>query len=214
MDFLTENFVFLRESFLSFKTTGALFPTSRWSAEAMTRALRQPGREPLRILELGPGTGSVTVQILADMVSGDTLTVCEINPRFMESLKERLSKDVRFLRHNECVKFFLGPIQEMPEDGAYDLIVCAIPFLNFPPVVVEQIFAKLRRISTPDTLMTFFEYMGLKRIGKAMAARDRRENLEQLEEFMRERVVGKRPQMERVWLNVLPIKVFTIKPAA
>jgi hypothetical protein len=56
--------------------------------------------------------------------------------------------------------------------------------------------------------------MGLKRIGKAMARRDRRENLEQLEAFMKERVVGKRPQMERVWLNVLPVKVFTIKPAA
>jgi phospholipid N-methyltransferase len=87
-----ENLVFLREFLLEFKTTGACFPTSRWAAQALITPLRAPERAPKNILELGPGTGSVTMPLLREMRPGDHLTICEINPRFMKSLKDTSKK--------------------------------------------------------------------------------------------------------------------------
>ena len=81
---IKQNLVFLREFLLEFKTTGACFPTSKWAAQALIKPLRDTKRKPMRILELGPGTGSVTLPILRELREGDTLTICEINPRFMK----------------------------------------------------------------------------------------------------------------------------------
>ena len=81
---IKENLVFLREFLLEFKTTGACFPTSRWAAQALIAPLREDNRPPKNILELGPGTGSVTMPMLREMRDGDSLTICEINPRFMK----------------------------------------------------------------------------------------------------------------------------------
>src|SRR4051794_34644542 len=42
-----------------------------------------------RILEVGPGTGAVTVQIIGDMRAGDRLVLEERNAEFVEHLKRR-----------------------------------------------------------------------------------------------------------------------------
>lgn len=214
MDMLKENLVFFREFLLEFKTTGAFFPTSRWAAEAMTRFLRTSGRRPYKILELGPGTGSVTVRILQDMMPQDSLTVCEINPRFMEALQDRLAPTEDYVRSRDTVKFFLGPVQDLPEDVQYDVIVCAIPFLNLDVSTVQEIFAKLRKVSTPNTLMTYYEYIGLKRLGIAVSSPERKKRLEEIDSLMTRQELSSRLNTERVWRNLLPIKVFTVKPAA
>jgi len=211
---IKENFVFLREFLLEFQTTGACFPTSRWAAEALTDPLRVSGRPPKRILELGPGTGAVTVKILADMQPGDSLTVCEINPRFMKALKEKLAKLKDFQAHAKNVHFFEGPMQEMPEDTQYDVIVCALPFLNFPLEMVQEIFAKLRRLSTPDTLMTYYEYIGLRRVSKAVAPTARKQRMREIDGYMKSLAERIRLGRTRVWLNILPINIYTVKPAA
>lgn len=214
MDMLKENLVFFREFLLEFKTTGAFFPTSRWAAEAMTRFLRHRGRKPYKILELGPGTGSVTVKILEDMLPDDRLTVCEINPRFMEALQARLAPTQNFIRNRDRISFFLGPVQDLPEDIEYDVIVCAIPFLNLDAPTVQEIFTKLRKVSSPDTLMTYYEYIGLKRLGIAVSPPERKKRLEEIDSLMARESIKSRLGIERVWRNVLPIKVFTVKPAA
>src|SRR5262245_28734173 len=127
---LREAWVFLREGFLNFRHTGTFCATSKWAAKALTNPLREE-RGPQMILELGPGTGSVTVEILRDMIPGDCLTICEINPRFMEALKRRLATNEHFLLHKDNITFFSGPVQDLPEDGRYDVIVSSLPFLNF-----------------------------------------------------------------------------------
>ena len=50
---------FFREFRRHVRNTGALVPSSRFLARALVSELHQP-RGPGRILEVGPGTGSVT----------------------------------------------------------------------------------------------------------------------------------------------------------
>ncbi len=162
---LKENIIFMREFLAEFQATGSCFPTSKRAAQELSLPLAGP-RAPKNILELGPGTGAVTLQILDRMIPGDRLSICEINPRFMEELKSRLNQLDSFRKHRENVSFFLGPIQEFPEGGdKFDVIVCSLPFLNFEVEVVEDIFGKLQRLSTDQTVMSYYQYMGMRSIG-------------------------------------------------
>lgn len=206
---IRENVVFLREFLTEFQNTGTCFPTSKWAALELTEPLRGE-HDPLNILELGPGTGSVTVQILRDMGPQDTLTICEINERFMKALKERLEENPDFQKHRERITFFQGPVQELPEKGRYEVIVCALPFLNFDREMCQTILRKLQRVSTSSTVMTYYQYIGLRHLGLLMSSPKRRERLVKLQDFFKELHRNQR-RRTRVWLNVLPINIYTVK---
>src|SRR5215471_18367200 len=63
---------FFRECRQHFHTTGAILPSSRFLARALVRPLFGP-RPTWRILEVGPGTGSVTREIAKRMTMADRL---------------------------------------------------------------------------------------------------------------------------------------------
>lgn len=211
---LKENLVFLREFLLEFKTTGACFPTSRWAAQALINPLRAPDRGPKNILELGPGTGSVTIPLIRELRPGDHLTVCEINPRFMKSLKETLEETEEYRRARHQVTFFLGAAQDLPTDRVFDIIVCALPFVNFDLGTVQSIFSKLREISSPSTLMTYYEYIGVRKFNETVGASDRKERIAEVHDYLKNSGYISYLKHERVWLNLLPINIYTVRPAA
>jgi phosphatidylethanolamine/phosphatidyl-N-methylethanolamine N-methyltransferase len=209
---IREAFVFLREGVLNFRYTGTICATSSWAAKALVNPLRE-ARSPQRILELGPGTGSVTVEILKDMIPGDKLTICEINPRFMDALKRRLEENSDFQERKEDVEFFCGPVQDLPEKGTYDVIVCALPFLNFEIETVREIFQKLHRMSTDETVMTYYEYIGLRRVSKVVSSPERKQRILEIDSFFKDKHARDKIGHERVWLNFLPINIYTLRLA-
>ncbi len=211
---LKENLVFLREFLLEFKTTGACFPTSKWAAQALITPLRESRRSSKRILELGPGTGSVTIPLIREMQSADRLTICEINPRFMKALKDTLEREPAFQQKRNQVEFFEGAAQDIPVGAPYDIIVCALPFVNFDLITVQEIFSKLRLISTPETLMTYYEYIGARRINQTLGAQSRKDRMRQVDGFLRNSGGLRGIDKKQVWLNLFPIHVYTVKPAA
>jgi phospholipid N-methyltransferase len=206
--------VFLREFLLEFKTTGACFPTSKWAAQALITPLRDPHRKSKRILELGPGTGSVTIPLIREMRPGDSLTICEINPRFMKALKETLEREEAYVQRKDQIQFFLGAAQDITTSAPFDVIVCALPFVNFDLETVKQIFAKLRQVSTPETLMTYYEYIGMRRFNQTVGASCRRDRISAVNGFLRESGEVHNIDCTKVWLNLLPINIYTVKPAA
>src|SRR5262245_26298183 len=86
---------FLREFRRQFRNTGAILPSSRFLARALVAELRKP-RLPARILEVGPGTGSVTLEITRHLLPGDTLDAVEINEHFVQLLQRRIENEPRF----------------------------------------------------------------------------------------------------------------------
>lgn len=210
---IKENIVFLKEFIAEFQNTGACLPTSRWAAEALISPITAK-RLPQRILEVGPGTGSVTIEILPKMMDGDELTICEINPRFMEILKKRLSKNPYYIRHRERIRFYQCPMQELPEDVTYDIIVSAMPFLNFSLSMVQEMFDKFKKLSSEKTVMTYYEYIGLRSIGKSVGPKIQKRRFKELDRFFRHVYEEHEMRRKRVWLNVLPINIYTIRLAA
>ena len=196
----------------SFHTTGSFCATGRRAAERLAGPVRAV-RAPRHILEIGPGTGSVTLVLLSEMSANDTLTVCEINPRFMAALKKRLADNPDYLRHKDRVTFFLGAIQDMPENSTYNAVICAVPFNNFDRSTTEAIFAKVRRLTNGQAQMSYYEYIGLRHVCKISPYASRRRRIREVANYLRTQWTPNLLKRERVWFNVLPIYVYTLAVA-
>lgn len=150
-----------------FDQIGMVLPSSRFLADAMVKPVRTVGA-PRRILEVGPGTGPMTRQILKSMTERDTLLICEVNGPFLQKLKDNLSQNPDFIRHKSRIEFFLGPVQELKAelDGArFDVIVSSLPFLNFTPEMVEELFRIYGELLVQDGVLSTCEYIGLRQLG-------------------------------------------------
>ncbi len=209
-EMIRENLDVFREFVNEFQNTGTIFSTSGFAAEKMVNPLREP-RGAKNILEVGAGTGPVTVKILENLKEGDQLTICEINPRLMSHLRKRLENDPNYQRFQDRVEFFEGPIQQLPEDRKFDVIISALPFLNFDVDMVQEIFEKYKRLSSEDVVVTYYEYIGLRSLGKSVAPKNRKERIKELDPYLKDLFQHYLIDKVRVWLNVLPIYVYTLK---
>ena len=202
--------IYLKEFFREFESTGTICSSSPWAASVLSAPAREY-KAPRRILEVGPGSGVVTKFLLRNMQDEDELTICEINPRFMDALKKKLESNEYYQKHKDRVSFFLGPIQDLDTDKPYDAIVCAVPFLNFSLDVVEEIFAKLFSLSHKNTVMTYFEYIGLRQVGMLLSPPKRRSRLKSIHSYFDKLFSSHRHSRKKVWLNILPINVYRLE---
>jgi phosphatidylethanolamine/phosphatidyl-N-methylethanolamine N-methyltransferase len=175
MDYAT----FMKELPDSFSEIGAMLPSSPHLAKLMIEPLELSASNK-RILEVGPGTGPFTRAILKKMIPGDEFVVCEINSRFMSSLKESLLSDSCYLKHRENVHFYQGSVLELPESfvgSGFDFIVSSLPFHNFTPEMVDSFFSYFSRILNNDGTLTFFHYAGLRKLSGISPKREVRERV-------------------------------------
>ncbi len=158
---------FLKELPKKYEEIGGLIPSSPALGRAMVRPIRESRKKSLNILEVGPGTGPFTRQILKLMGHKDRLTICEINPRFVKQLQTELPKNKHFLLHQERVELFEGPVQGLAKQIAepcFDVVVSSLPFSNFPPDMVDEILQCLKAMLVPDGVITFCEYVGVRKL--------------------------------------------------
>lgn len=203
---MREGAFFAREYLRERTHTGSFWPTSRTAARELTSPVLGHAA-PCHILELGGGTGAITTAILNTMRSGDTLGICEINERFMASLQRRLSTEALFLAHRDQVSFHRCPAQLLPATACYDVIVASLPFLNFDVDSVHAIFKRLEQVSHPGTVMTFYEYVGLRRLGTSMPIGPWRRRIRGVEAYLDAKG---RQKHSIVWWNLLPLQVYTL----
>jgi phospholipid N-methyltransferase len=148
---------FFREFREQYRNTGSILPSSRALARALAAEIRKvPG--PRRILEVGPGTGPVTAEILRRLRPGDQFDIVEINERFVAVLRERFATEPLFRRRRSQVHLIHGPLQEVPGEGVYDFLVSGLPLNNFPVALVRDIFRAYQRLLRPAGVLSYFEY--------------------------------------------------------
>ena len=177
--------VFFREFRRNFYSTGAISPSSCFLARALARYVKRPlnnGQAPAnggrRILEVGPGTGAVTRHILAALQAGDTLDLVELNDAFVQLLQERLASDPYFSPHADRVRVLHQKVEDMPPEAQYDLVISGLPLNNFPVPAVEAILATLQRLVKPGGVLSYFEYVALRRIKACMCRPAERQRLQ------------------------------------
>ena len=168
--------LFWQEFRRTFHSTGAVLPSGRSLCRALARHVAGNGR-PRRILEVGPGTGVVTDEILLQMGPSDTLTLVELNDRFVAALRERLESDPRWQPHARRVQIEHLPVQKLETDKPFDAIVSGLPFNNFEPETIQNIFDRLAQLGRPGTTLSFFEYVGVRKAKGLVSKRDERRRL-------------------------------------
>ena len=103
-------------------TTGALTPSPRYLATAMVRPLRQHRRTtaaaPIKVVEMGPGTGAITREIACLLRPGDTLDGYEIDDGFASYLRQPVATDELFESVRDGVRMHVMPAQAASLDSA------------------------------------------------------------------------------------------------
>lgn len=139
--------LFLRRLIRNPKQVSAIAPSSRFLGRAMARDL---GPQTGRVVEFGPGTGSLTRAILAAGVAPADLTLFELDPTFAAALSTTFP-GVRVLNQ--------------PADRAHDhivpgvgAVVSGLPLLSMPAAVSRAIVASALRILAPGAPYIQFTY--------------------------------------------------------
>ncbi|THV23984.1 phospholipid N-methyltransferase PmtA [Peteryoungia ipomoeae] len=108
------------------KTVGAIVPTSSVTARKMASVINPQSGLP--VLELGPGTGVITKQILARGIPAEKIYSIE----YSEDFYQRLTQDypgVNFI-HGDAfdIEATLGSMANQ----TFDCVISAVPMLSFP----------------------------------------------------------------------------------
>jgi len=207
---LKDHLLFFEGFLKNFESVGSFCSTTRWAARELCAPLLNPSRAAANILEVGAGTGSVTLPIIRSLRAGDSLTICELEPTFMTALKQKIASADQVIPPGIEISYFEGPIQELPEVTRYNYIICSLPFLNFPPDLTAQIFEKFKRIAAPDANLTYYEYFGLRAIGKHFPIKDRQKRFSEIDIFFQNLHHTSLKTRTNVWRNILPIHVYSL----
>lgn len=205
---------FFRECRRNFHDTGSLLPSSRFLAKALVSELRPP-RQPARILEVGPGTGSVTKAILRHLLPDDRLDAVEINRRFVALLEERFQRDPLFWRRRDQVELIHAAVQDLPGENVYDYIVSGLPLNNFPVGLVRDIFRTYNRLLKPGGTLTYYEYVFIRQLKTPFVSRRERRRLYRIGRVVNGFIRDYQIRRERILINVPPATVrhLRFKPA-
>ena len=209
--FFSTHRTFLQEFRRQFHTTGAVLPSSRFLAAALARYVRE-GRDraaqsPRRILEVGPGTGSVTDKIAMNLGPADHLDLVEINQEFVDLLQRRFAEVPELRAVSDRVRILNRPIEAMADGEPYDLIVSGLPLNNFSVADVQRILGVLEGLLKPGGRLSFFEYFLLREMRSVVSRGKERERLRGIDGILREVLGRGEIRRELIWLNTPPASV-------
>lgn len=146
----------------------------------------RPGRT---VVELGPGTGSLTVAIVDILPSSDAYVGIELVPDLVRLMRNRFP-DLRIVEG--CAGRTPEYLAEIgaPPVGA---VIAGLPFATLPPRVMDEIVDALDQMIVPGAEVRTFQYVHAWAMPNAIRFRRR----------MRE-VFGPCTRLATVWHNVPP----------
>ena len=116
--------VFARNFFRNPRMLGSVIPSSRYLVHHL---LRDIDWERARVIvELGPGVGTITREVLRRMRADAVLLAFEINDDFVRHLKEHLDDPRLRVHHRSGVE--IGNVLRELRLGKADYVIAGIPF--------------------------------------------------------------------------------------
>ena len=116
-------------------------------------ALRQ--KKPKTILEVGPGTGPITTELVRHLKADDRLVLCEVDDTFVAYLRKRFETEPELQRVRHQVEILHQSVADIPGEAQFDYIISAVPLTRLPADVAESIFDSFRRLLKPGGTFTF-----------------------------------------------------------
>jgi len=119
------------------KHVGAVAPSSASLVREMVKPLTKrvlSSDKPIRILELGPGTGPVTKEIVNLMRPQDHLDIVELDVKFFELIKKN------FTAPN--IQVYGMNVMDFESDQTYDFLISSIPYDQLPQELSTELWQK------------------------------------------------------------------------
>jgi phospholipid N-methyltransferase len=201
---------FFREFRREYHTTGAVAPSGRWLARALSRYVRAAG-SPKRILEVGPGTGAVTRQILPHVSAADRFDLVELNGRFVELLRARFESDPLYRAAAAQSRVIHASLEDLPRDQPYDLIVSGLPLNNFAAADVARLLEVMGQLLAQGGTLSFFEYIAIRAARGLVSGPAERARLRAIGETLRRVLSRHEIRRDWVWPNLPPAWVHHVR---
>ena len=202
-----DRLAFFRQAREHYHTTGAVAPSSRFLARAQTgplTALKSRAQRPIRVLEVGPGTGAVTRRVVGLLEPGDRFDLVEINQAFADLLGRRFIDDPSFVRMAESSRVHAIPLQEYTAAEPYDIIISGLPMNNFSSELVAELFEACFRLLAPGGTLSYFEYMYMRPLRKVVSGRDDRDRVNRIAAIMHDQRRQRQSRTSWVFANLPP----------
>ena len=191
--------LFFSEAMRSLGPTASMFPSSRYLANALTRPI--DFRRARTVVELGPGTGAVTNEILKRLRPDAKLFAIDINPIFIDHLNVACN-DPRLIPLHGSAADLLSLIAPHA-DGPVDAVVSSLGLTGMEHRARMFIMRQIGACLAPHGTMTQYQYAGHFEIAKLKLGGFNEARF--LRRFFGEVSVG------RVILNLPPALVFTCR---
>ncbi len=149
---------FLLQAVANYGQTGALAPSSRHLAALIaSEAELDQGNE---FLEIGPGTGVFTEELLRRLKPASRLTLIEKSQSFAKILRSKFPQ----LTILEACATRLD--QELLPHGIekLDSVICGLPWAAMPESVQTALLGQVRKLLVSGGMFTTFAYYGLHRL--------------------------------------------------
>lgn len=207
--FVHEKKLFIAEFWHNRHQVGSLTPSSKYLAKSMTKHIKNSERQtPLKVLEVGAGTGIFTKYIIKRMPFKSDFDVVEIDPLFCNVLTRNITEEFGDLQN---VHFLCRDITTFETDKKYDFIISGLPFHSFSPALVRKILAMYANLIKPGGTVTFFEYIAIQTLKKPFLTDEEQYTLEAIRDLIRIfRKMGKSTSESIVWRNFLPARVISV----
>jgi len=164
---------------------GSVWPSSRFLVQRIIEAGEVASSRT--VIELGPGTGPITRELLAHMPAGGRLLALEIDPGFVEILRREID-DPRLIVHQGPSTEILAAMETAGLTDA-DLVVSGIPFSTMDEEDARRTLDAVRAILAPGGGFVAYQF----RDSVADLARP---------------ILGE-PDAESELLNLPPMRVYT-----
>jgi phospholipid N-methyltransferase len=202
---------FIRQSIRNFRSTGALAPSGQFLARAVAKILPEKMPDQYSILEVGPGTGSVTVEILRRMNGSGRLDLWEISPEFCQVLCRRMSLDPVFKGMKSRIAIHEGDVRKVAPKPCYDAIVSGLPFSNFEPDEVRGIMEHFKAVLKPGGVLIWFDYVAIRKLQAPFVSRARRVRLKTISSIIDKYVREHQVRQQIIPINLPPARIRQLK---
>ncbi|HEX6893714.1 MAG TPA: methyltransferase domain-containing protein [Bryobacteraceae bacterium] len=147
--------LFFQESLRTIRSTAALLPSSRFLATAMLEQV--DFRKARTFVELGPGTGVITGEILRRMSADSRLYTLEVNPNFVRHVK----KHCRDRRLTVIEADAVGLLHELRllRAGPVQAVISSLGLTGMTPLQRARILESAEACLAPSGVMTQFQYL-------------------------------------------------------
>ena len=137
------------------KTIGAIVPSSKFLASKMLKGIDFNKKQ--NIVELGPGTGIFTNEILKKMSLDSNLISIELNKSFHNQLAHKFKSDHRFTSVLGSAEDISNAIQKKNINTA-DVIISSLPLAVIPSRVKVGIFKEIKKVLKNEGFFIQFQY--------------------------------------------------------